>query len=144
MYRPAWFYQRLFTKAPLHQLSKEAYPDDATFWTVWALCPPVINLKILRNHFTAHSWLNWSLTVQNLGELMEVVLTPRRHMRLMPLRAFSLLGAWGFRGTMHGIFGKNVAKCFDKFIAYGAALTLWCHTFTIMIAMGGVVHLFDR
>ena len=96
--------------AELHALSKEQFPSDLEFWTTWALCPQLINLKILRRHFTAHTWLNWSMTIGSVNSIVSMVLRPRRHIREIPGRTAQFIVGMGFMWVSEAIFSKEFRK----------------------------------
>ena len=106
-HRPAWLYQRLWPSAPLNKLCLEAFPSDGQFWLTWAACPQLLNIVILRKHFTEHTWLNWTYTVEQSGNLISMALRPRRHVRAIPAKAAYLLFAWATRWLGHKMFREQ-------------------------------------
>ena len=110
--RLAWLYQRLYSKAALHGLVREVIPDDKTFWLTWLACPQLINIKILRKHFTDHSWLNLTYVSQQYAELATMLLRPRQHFSTIPLRAAMLPVVW----LVVGFFNLVLPESFNKFL----------------------------
>mmetsp|Transcript_67334 Transcript_67334/g.105283 ORF Transcript_67334/g.105283 Transcript_67334/m.105283 type:complete len:192 (+) Transcript_67334:28-603(+) len=123
-HRPAWFYQRCFPKAPLHQLSKEVFPSNYSFWATWAFCPQMINLKILRTHFTAHTWLNWTYFSMDIMQLIDMIVRPRANLKNIPLKCVGLLCLWGFRGFWLSVVSDYWAHKLERMDAYLSILYL--------------------
>ena len=110
--RLAWLYQRLYSKAALHGLVREVIPDDKTFWLTWLACPQLINIKILRKHFTDHSWRNLAIVSQQYVQIALMLLRPRRHLRGLPNCAFNLGMLWLFRGFTNAVVPQRLIKSF--------------------------------
>merc|ERR1712224_738644 len=113
-----------------HELSKEVFPSNFSFWATWAFCPQVINLKILRTHFTAHTWLNWTYFSLDVYQIIQMIIQPRAHIKAIPLKCVCLLGLWGFRAMWLKLLGEATAKTLEK---WGSYLTL--AYFPIFVAM---------
>jgi len=117
-HRPAWLYQKLWSTAPLHGLVKEMFPNSLCFWATWAFAPQFIGMKILNQHFTAHTWLNWAYTLDASSDAMQMILAPRSHTIALPLRASSLVFSWGVRALTLKLFGEDTIKTFAKYLGY--------------------------
>ena len=122
-----WAYHRLSGDAsPLFELSKQVFKKDRTFWATWFLCPELINLGALRTHFTAHSWLNWSITMTQASEMLEALMKPRTHLRAMPTRAAWLLVYWASGRLTRAALGGDGFRTLLRIGAYiTCALSVW-------------------
>jgi len=121
-HRPAWLYQRLYSKAALHGLVREVIPDDKTFWLTWLACPQLINIKILRKHFTDNSWLNLAYVYQQYAEIALMLLRPRKHFREMPGRVLGVGAMWLGRGFCNAVFSPELIKGYHQFCGYLTAV----------------------
>jgi len=117
-HRPAWFYQRIYATAPLHALTKEIFPSAGVFWSTWAVCPQMISLAILRKHFTAHTWLNYSFALNQLNDTAMMILKPRAHFKMIPLRALGLGFMWFSNMISDKIYSDSLKKTFTKISSY--------------------------
>merc|ERR1711957_713240 len=86
-------------------------------WFWWAVCPQMINLRILRRHFTAHTWLNWGWTIRQVSDIVDMVLLPRKHFREIPSRCKHVLFAWFLRWLGSKILMKEFVAGYSKLLA---------------------------
>merc|ERR1712187_528344 len=84
----------------------------------WTFCPQFISLKILRTHFTAHTWLNWSYTLYQCQDFFNMILKPRTHLKTIPLRATGLLTLWFSRWLSLKIFSKEFYATLTHYSSY--------------------------
>lgn len=76
--RPAWLYARAFESAPLHGVCMELAPSAPTFWITLLMCPQLINIKLLRGHFSESTLSKWLLTGQ-VVDFVGMVAFPKSH-----------------------------------------------------------------
>jgi hypothetical protein len=82
----------------------------------------LITLKVLRNHFTAHSWLNVAYAIGEVSSIVDMVLDPRAHFKAMPLRVATLVSLWVGRWVAFKVFTQGLIMFFCKMSAYVAVI----------------------
>eukprot|EP00747_Dinoflagellata_sp_TGD_P026072 gnl/TRDRNA2_/TRDRNA2_131691_c0_seq1.p1 gnl/TRDRNA2_/TRDRNA2_131691_c0~~gnl/TRDRNA2_/TRDRNA2_131691_c0_seq1.p1 ORF type:complete len:202 (-),score=37.21 gnl/TRDRNA2_/TRDRNA2_131691_c0_seq1:99-704(-) len=117
--RPAFLYQRLVETAPLHGLVQELFPSSTRFWISWVLAPQWINIKILDQHFTAHTWLNRLQWYMQWSSLISMYMTPKDELKRIGVQVPLLMGCWFFRWAGHKVFSEGFITWWMKCLGYG-------------------------
>lgn len=74
----------------------------------------LITLKILRFHFTAHSWLICAYALHEISSVVDMVLEPWEHLKGIPDRCCALLACWVARYIGWKIFNQRFLRFLFK------------------------------
>lgn len=150
--RYAWLYARKCESAPLHAVSMELMPNNGQFWATLLVCPQLLNLNLLRDHFRESTFLRWGLASFQLFDMVDMILFPVEHVQSIfgfsgrplvfdfwNLRYCEILLGLASRWATQRLIGRfcgdglpNWAKWLGMgYLSFDVAVQAWCYGYNL-------------